>query len=372
MTEEIALVSSKKFIPTRTGLVINRDATDKEWAEFGAQIKNAQEGILWILGDWSREGVNKHSEVYADTCEKYGYERKTVMHAELLSDTFKIERRRSDLTWSFHYEVRSLASDGNKADELLERAATEGWSEKRLRKAVREGKRTKKVEGIKTEALAEGRDKKWNIFLDDMTTWESPRKYDIIITDPPYSEKWLPLFETLSIRANEWLKDNSLLVVMCPHYHLDKILQLMTPNIDYYWIGAYLTPGSQANMLTRQVNTGWKPILIFSNGKYKGKTFGDVFRSDKKPDKKLHEWGQSVTGLTSIVEQFCEPYQYVIDPFCGVASTGIAALRHGCYFDGVELDELSYIKLLLTYWRRRMIECRLALGSGYMTKSDLL
>jgi ribosomal protein L11 methylase PrmA len=28
----------------------------------------------------------------------------------------------------------------------------------------------------------------------------------------------------------------------------------------------------------------------------------------------------------------------VIDPFCGTGSTGVAALRHGCYFIGLDTD----------------------------------
>ena len=39
MNKEIALVSSKKFVPTRTGLVITADATDEE-VEAAARSKN--------------------------------------------------------------------------------------------------------------------------------------------------------------------------------------------------------------------------------------------------------------------------------------------------------------------------------------------
>ena len=86
------------------------------------------------------------------------------------------------------------------------------------------------------------------------------------------------------------------------------------------------------------VNTTWKPILIFGSPDYKGKIFGDVFVSDGN-DKSVHKWGQSVSGMLSLIKQLCLPGQSVFDPFCGAGTTGVAALLHGCTFEGIDTDE---------------------------------
>ena len=163
MTEEIALVSNNTFIPTRTGLIVNGDATDEEWVEFGGRIKNAQEGILWILGDWARYGEVKHSKIYVKTLEKYGYTTQTVMDAKWLSGLYESSRRRDDISWSFYREAASLAKEGNAADELLERAATDVWTVKKLRAEVRDLK-----------------------LLEPAPLKEADGTYDVIYADPPW------------------------------------------------------------------------------------------------------------------------------------------------------------------------------------------
>ncbi len=77
---------------------------------------------------------------------------------------------------------------------------------------------------------------------------------------------------------------------------------------------------------------------MFGNDNYKGKTFGDVFKSDSA-EKTLHEWQQSESGMMSIVKQFCRPGQSILDPFCGTGTTGVAALKNNCIFTGIEIDE---------------------------------
>ena len=111
----------------------------------------------------------------------------------------------------------------------------------------------------------------------------------------------------------------------------------MSKHLDYYWTATYLTLGQPTPLRQRNVNSTWKPLLIYSKGKYKGKIFGDVFRSEKS-EKAHHKWGQSVSGMTDIISKICLPGQSVLDPFCGAGTTGVAAVNHGCFFDGVELE----------------------------------
>jgi len=166
---------------------------------------------------------------------------------------------------------------------------------------------------------------------------------DVIITDPPYSQEYIPLYGILAEQAARILRPGGSLVVMTGQSYLPEILNVMTPYLRYHWMAAYLTPGAQAVQLwQRNVNTFWKPLLWFVNGAYTGAWIGDVARSAVNDnDKRFHEWGQSVSGMCDIVNRFSTPLDVVLDPFCGAGTTGVAALLSGRRFIGVDLDHAA-------------------------------
>lgn len=168
-----------------------------------------------------------------------------------------------------------------------------------------------------------------------------PASVDLILTDPPYPQKYLPVYETLAKRASEWLKPGGSLLCMCGQSYLPDILALMTTHIRYHWMLSYLTPGGQsAQLWDRRVNTFWKPILWFVNGDYRGEWVGDVARSDiNDNDKRFHHWGQSESGIAAILDKFYEPGQLVCDPFLGGGTTAIVALDMGFRFIGADVDQ---------------------------------
>lgn len=180
-------------------------------------------------------------------------------------------------------------------------------------------------------------DSRWNIYHASIETWIPPRQYDFIITDPPYPKQYLHLYETLAIKAKAWLKPGGMLVAMCGQSYLNEIFTMMTKHMTYYWTACYLTLHQPTPLRQRNVNTTWKPLLMFVNDDYKGKIFGDVYKSDQN-EKSMHDWQQSESGMLSIMQQLCFPGQYILDPFVGSGTTGIAAIQHGCLFDGIDSD----------------------------------
>lgn len=182
---------------------------------------------------------------------------------------------------------------------------------------------------------------RWHVEVADINTYKPNQQFDYIITDPPYPKEFLPLYEVLAKHANEWLKPTGLLIAMCGQSYLDQIYEMLSKHLVYYWTAAYLTPKQPTPLRQRQVNSTWKPILIYSpTDNYKGKIFGDVYTSTN-PEKDNHDWGQSVSGMLSIIKQICLPGQTILDPFLGSGSTGVAALQHGCLFYGIDIDEQS-------------------------------
>ena len=181
--------------------------------------------------------------------------------------------------------------------------------------------------------------KRWCIHTADMETWQTTKKYDFIITDPPYPGEYLPLWEALAKRAkNDWLKEGGLLIAMSGQMYIPQILEMMKKHLDYYWTVAYYMPGASALIPNRHVFSSFKPLLIFKKGEYKGKPFGDYILGGDK-EKGLHAWQQPVAGMLNIIKNHCHPGQSILDPFCCTGTTGIAALQHGFLFEGVEINE---------------------------------
>lgn len=224
------------------------------------------------------------------------------------------------------------------APELLEEVRQGNMTIPQAKRKARKEEIREEREQIAAKAKAVPESDKWHVWQADMETWNAPRRYDFIITDPPYPKEYLRFYEVLAVRANEWLVPGGLLVAMCGQSYLDQIYEMMGRHLTYYWTACYLTPGQPTPLRQRQVNTTWKPLLIYSTGDYKGKIFGDVFKSDGN-DKSCHKWGQSISGMTSIISQICLPGQSILDPFCGAGTTGIAALNHGCLFDGIDIAD---------------------------------
>lgn len=176
---------------------------------------------------------------------------------------------------------------------------------------------------------------------------------NIIITDPPYSREYIPLYGDLAEFAVKVLPLDTLVLVMTGQSYLPEIIQQLSRFLTYHWTVAYLTLGGQSPQIwPRKVNTFWKPVLVFTNGEYIGDWFGDVCKSEVN-DKRFHEWGQSESGFLDIVEKFTKPGWTILDPFCGAGTTGVAALTLGRKFIGIDKDNTTIDKAA-----RRLSECQ--------------
>lgn len=183
---------------------------------------------------------------------------------------------------------------------------------------------------------------RWSVYCGDIRTWEAPREYDYIITDPPYKKEFLPLYDVLGAQAARWLKPGGLLVALSAHYYMPELYAMLGAHLDYFWTAAYLVRGESAGVFQRHVIPQWKPVLIYQKpGPLAAKQFADVFTSPAN-DKAHHKWGQSVGGMADLIGRICEPGSFILDPFCGAGTTGVAALQHDCFFDGLELNSENF------------------------------
>lgn len=163
---------------------------------------------------------------------------------------------------------------------------------------------------------------------------------DVIITDPPYGQEFLPEYSRLSGLAARILRPGGSCLVMTGQAHLEEVLTRLSESLRYQWTCAYVTPGQSTQVFGRFVKCNWKPVVWLTKGAYAGEQIADVFRSEEN-DKAHHEWGQSVGGMKQIVEAFTVTGELVCDPFCGGGATGVAVVLGGRLFLGVDQDEAS-------------------------------
>lgn len=210
---------------------------------------------------------------------------------------------------------------------------------KRAARMARSAILEKKRDELKRQSESVPISDRWQVWCADIQDWQAPRRYDFIITDPPYPREFLHLYEVLAQRACEWLLPGGLLVVMTGHFHLPEIFEMMTRHLDYYWLATYQMPGQPTPVQRRAVNTTWKPIVMFTRkgDDYRGKTFGDSFVSPHR-SKAHHDWEQSSEGMADIISHLAQPGQFILDPFMGSGTTGVAALKCGCFFHGIDVD----------------------------------
>jgi len=248
-----------------------------------------------------------------------------------------------ELGWSTGKKAQADIVYNKAPEEVKEKLRANEITINQAYNDIKKEERTKEIQTERLKIAQTGSmvkpSDRWNVEQADIKNWNAPRQYDYIITDPPYPREYLELYGILAERAAEWLKPCGLLIAMCGQSYINQIYEMMSKHLDYYWTACYLTPGQPTPLRQVNVNTTWKPLLIFKkkDDKYNGKIFGDVFKSDGN-DKDLHKWGQSESGMIDIVSKICLPGQVILDPFCGAGTTGIAALNHHCFFDGIDIE----------------------------------
>jgi site-specific DNA-methyltransferase (adenine-specific) len=109
--------------------------------------------------------------------------------------------------------------------------------------------------------------------------------------------------------------------------HLPEVFRQLDGRRPYRWTLAYLTPGQAYGSFARQLQSHWKPVLIYGGGP----RFDDVVNASASGDanKSHHKWGQSLEGFEVLVDRLTLPGQTVADPFVGGGTTLVAAKAHG-------------------------------------------
>jgi hypothetical protein len=170
----------------------------------------------------------------------------------------------------------------------------------------------------------------------------------LIFTDPPYKTEDLPIYKDLILFADRVLKPGGSLVTFAGHYALPEIFEYCrSTSINYWWEICVKHNGSKARMWKQKVWVHWKPLLWFMKGDRPNETthhdMADLIES-QPPDKLLHHkgWDQSTVEAEYIIKNLTVEHHLVVDPFMGIGTTGIAALKLNRKFIGVEINQDTF------------------------------
>lgn len=167
---------------------------------------------------------------------------------------------------------------------------------------------------------------------------------DAIVCDPPYNGEGIPLYSDLSAFGARVLKPGRLLIAYCGKVDLPEQLSRLGEHLEYVWCGAVFLPGRHVNVRSHLIRGRWRPVAIFSAGRYRPRHWLiDAHVSDGNGAKgpHAHRWQQAVGPFVRWVEQVAEPGELVLDPFVGGGTTAIACQATGRRFLGCDLDPAS-------------------------------
>jgi len=84
----------------------------------------------------------------------------------------------------------------------------------------------------------------------------------------------------------------------------------------------------------------WELIQVARNGRMNGNRNGSVWRFPIVPQhSKEHIAAKPVELMCELIERFTQPGDTILDPFMGSGTTGVACVKTGRNFIGIEIDK---------------------------------
>jgi len=165
------------------------------------------------------------------------------------------------------------------------------------------------------------------------------RSVDIILTDPPYTQEYLPLWDDLGAFAARVLKPTGVLLAYSGQLHLPQVLAMLTQHLRWWWMCAIQHTGGSGYVVAggRRIINNWKPLLVLAPKDAPLSTHFRDFIEGGGRQKELHNWEQSTEEAVRILQTFGHPNALVVDPFAGSGSFGRAAQQAGMQFIGAEI-----------------------------------
>ena len=151
---------------------------------------------------------------------------------------------------------------------------------------------------------------------------------DHIVTDPPYDDGAIELWEAIAELGAELLPDGGFLIAYSGKAHLPVIHDKLSDHLNYYWQGVVTHKGPSAKIFSRKLRTAYKPVLIYQKGDLQPQEefVSDVVTGGGR-EKDDHDWQQAESEAAELVERFTNIDDRVCDPMCGSGTVGVVCQR---------------------------------------------
>jgi DNA modification methylase len=161
---------------------------------------------------------------------------------------------------------------------------------------------------------------------------------DLIFTDPPFGQGFLPLWDDLGAFAARVLKPGALMVAYAGQAYLRNVILALSKHLSYVWCLAVIHAQRQSRIHHKRVINAWKPLLVFGKGTNRfSETTWDIFQGSGVT-KHHHDWEQGLDEAVHYLQALVPAGSLVVDPCLGSGTTGVAAIRCGMRFQGCEID----------------------------------
>jgi site-specific DNA-methyltransferase (adenine-specific) len=168
---------------------------------------------------------------------------------------------------------------------------------------------------------------------------------DVVITDPPYNVGYRynsiddnrPDYEEWCSRWFVELKRicRGPIAISMGHFNLSRWARIAPPD---WWL-AWWKPAAMGRCIVGFNN--WEPIALYGRPP-RGSC--DVIRATIRPDPSLewHPCPKPVEWASKQIDMFSSPGDLILDPFMGSGTTGVACVRTGRRFIGIESDSIYF------------------------------
>jgi hypothetical protein len=127
-------LASQKVHFERTGLVIDKVTSFKEWEEIGTFLQEAEKSVWWWIGDWLNFGERKFGETYTQALQETEYSYASLRKMKAVSERFEMGTRRAHLAWGHHKSVMYM--EPQEREYWLDYAEENKIGERALQRAI--------------------------------------------------------------------------------------------------------------------------------------------------------------------------------------------------------------------------------------------
>ena len=155
---------------------------------------------------------------------------------------------------------------------------------------------------------------------------------DAVITDPPYG---------IDFRGKDW--DSFIPNWLGFARALAPMVAFTTAPTTLWdyprpdWVSCWYREAAQSRTVYGSFNH-WTPVVIYGRPHFRVDSIKLNSNVHKSPRDIGHPSPKPVAFMMWMIENFTQPGNLILDPFCGSGTTGVACIQTGRRFIGIEID----------------------------------